>query len=205
LAERAALLDIQRELPFLWCSTSIGDWLDAFSLRLKQVAQKLAAVGIEGAVAVRSVSNALDDLVSLRPELSGHAKFVFLVCIAAEMVKHNKSVDGTAARFLRTRHGDGIRREINRLISRHDDDVLPPQKIFTHKSLISRRSYFEPYNSNFSEIIAAPLLIADHASGRAMLDESEVRRSRDAWLYDPEYFEAVLPMGLDEALQLCER
>ncbi len=201
LAERAALLDLQRELPFLWCSTSVGDWLEAFSLRLKQIGEKLAAVGIESAAGIRSISGALDDIVNLRPELSAHAKFVFLVCVAAEMAKHRKTIDGTTLNFRQSPRRDGIRREVDRLIGRHDDDTLPPQSIFSSKTLLSRRPYFEPYNSNFSEVIAAPLLVADHASGRVRLEQDELRRSRDAWLYDPEYFETVFPMGLDEALR----
>lgn len=201
LTERAALLDIQRELPFLWCATSVSDWLEFFSVRLKQMAEKYSAVGIEGSVAVKSISIALDDIVSLRPELSGHAKFVYLLCIAAEMARQRESIDGTSLRLLKIRHADGIRREVDRLISRHDDRMLPPAKIFMPKNLLQRRAYFEPYDANFSEIIAAPLLIADHASGVATLDEGELRRARDAWLYDPEYFETVVPMGLDEVLR----
>ncbi|MEY9360920.1 hypothetical protein ABH994_003641 [Bradyrhizobium yuanmingense] len=200
LAERAALLDLQRELPFLWCSTSVGDWLEAFSRRLKQTVEKLAAIGIESAAAIRSISGALDDIVNLRPELSGHAKFVFLVCVASEMAKQRKTIDGTTLHFRQSPRRDGIRREVDRLIGRHDDDTSPPQNIFTPKSLLSRRPYFEPYNSNFAEVIAAPLLVADHASGKVTLEQNELRRSRDAWLYDPEYFEAVFPMGLVEVL-----
>jgi hypothetical protein len=200
LTERVALLDLQRELPFLWCSTSIGDWLEAFSSRLRQVREKLAAVGIDSAVAVRSVSNALGDIVGLRPDLAGHAKFVFLVCIATEMARQKKLVDGTVLYFRENRRSDGIRREVDRLISRHDEDTAPPQDIFTSKILAVRRPYFEPYNANFAQVIAAPLLVADHATGKVVLDESELRHSRDAWLYDPEYFETVLPMGVDEAL-----
>ncbi|HLG82488.1 MAG TPA: STY4851/ECs_5259 family protein [Bradyrhizobium sp.] len=200
LTERAALLDLQRELPFLWCSTSIHDWLEAFSSNLRQVGEKLAAVGIDdGTVAVRSVSIALDDIVGLRPDLAGHAKFVFL-CIAAEMARQKKPVDGTALHLRKTRRSDGIRREVDRLISRHDEDTLPPQDIFSSKSLSVRRLYFEPYNASFAQVIAAPLLVADHATRRVVLDEREVRHSRDAWLYDPEYFETVLPIGIDEAL-----
>lgn len=200
LAERAALLDLQRELPFLWCSTSVADWLETFSRLLKQKVEKLAAIGIESAAAIRSISGALDDIVNLRPELSGHAKFVFLVCVAAEMAKQRKTIDGTALHFRHSPRRNGIRREVDRLIGRHDDETSPPQNIFTPKSLFSRRSYFEPYNSSFAEVIAAPLLVADHASGKVALEQDELRRSRDAWLYDPEYFEAVFPMGLNEVL-----
>ena len=34
LEERAALLDLQRDLPFLWSMTTLADWLSAFSAKL---------------------------------------------------------------------------------------------------------------------------------------------------------------------------
>lgn len=199
LVERAALLEIQRELPFLWCSTLIDDWVRAFSLRMNDLAERLSSIGVDRGAAIRSLDSALGDVVNLRPELAGHAKVTFLVCATAEASRLKKAIDGRVFRSQFVRR-NGVRWEIDRLVARHDEGMVPPRDMFNSGSLSTIQSYYEPYADEFSEIIAAPLLIADYASGRAMLDQSELRRSRNAWLYDPEYFEAVVPLGVDAML-----
>lgn len=201
LDERAALLDLQRDLPFLWCSTTIRDWLSAFSSRMAHARARLTEVGIDTGLVYRSVINALGDIVSLRPELAGHAKSVFLMRVAAEMSTEDKPVDGATVHFLQVRGSEGIRREIDRLISRHDEAAPPPQDLLCPKSRAAQQSRSAPYDPSFADVIAAPFVVADHASNGTTLEESELRRCRDAWLYDPEYFEAIVPMGIDEALR----
>lgn len=198
--ERAALLDLQRHLPFLWAATTVSDWLTAFAARIEDARARLTEVGIDTSIACRSVISALGEIVGLRPELAGHAKAVFLMQIAPEMARENKSIDGATVHFLQVGGRDGARREIDRLISRHDDDP-PPQGLLGPRSRAAQQSRWSPYDPSFAEIIAAPFAIADHASGRAPLDQGEPRRCRDAWLYDPEYFEAIVPMGIDEVLR----
>ncbi|TPM34678.1 STY4851/ECs_5259 family protein [Mesorhizobium sp. B2-3-4] len=201
LDERAALLDLQRDLPFLWSSTTVGNWLSAFSARIEHARLRLTEVGIDTSVAYRSVITALDDIVGLRPELAGHAKAVFLMQIAPEMAREKTSIDGAAVNFLQIGGSDRVRREIDRLIGRHDDDDPPPQGLLGVRSRTAHQSHWAPYDPSFMEVIAVPFAIADHASGRTALDEGEQRRCRHAWLYDPEYFEAIVPIGIDAVLR----
>ncbi|MER9458283.1 STY4851/ECs_5259 family protein [Mesorhizobium sp. M0387] len=200
LDERAGLLDLQRDLPFLWSSTIVGDWLLAFSIRIDHARARLTEVGIDSSIVYRSLISALGDIVGLRPELAGHAKAVFLMQIAPEMARENKAVDGASVHFMQIGSG-GPRREIDRLIGRHDDADLPPQGLLGPRSRAAQQLRWGPYDPSFAEVIAAPFVVADHASGRTTLDQGELRRCRDAWLYDPEYFEAMVPIGIDEVLR----
>nr|WP_246452695.1 STY4851/ECs_5259 family protein [Sinorhizobium mexicanum] len=201
LEERAALLDLQRDLPFIWASTTIEGWLSAFSARIEDVRSRLAEIGIGGDVVYRNVLSALSEIVNLRPELAGHAKAVFLTHVAAEMAREGKAIDGAAVHFLQIRRNVSKRSEIDRLRGSHDDADPPPQQLLGPKCLAAYRSQSDPYDSSFAHVIAAPFAIVDHACGRFTLDEKELRRCRDAWLYDPEYFEAIVPMGIDEVLR----
>ncbi|MEI3854978.1 MULTISPECIES: STY4851/ECs_5259 family protein [unclassified Ensifer] len=200
LEERAALLDLQRDLPFIWASTTIEGWLGAFSARIEDVRSRLAEIGIGADVIYRNVLSALSEIVGLRPELAGHAKAVFLMLVATEMTREGKAIDGAAVHFLQIRRNASKRSEIDRMRSRHDDVDPPPQQLLGPRILAAHRSYSDPYDSIFEHVITAPFAIVDHASGRRTLDETELRRCRDAWLYDPEYFEAIVPMGIDEVL-----
>ncbi|WP_157384579.1 STY4851/ECs_5259 family protein [Nitratireductor soli] len=201
LDERAALLDLQRDLPFLWSATTIADWLSAFSARIDHASARLSQLGIDTGIVYRSILTALGDIVGLRPELAGHAKAVFLMRIAGEMTRENKSIDGAAVHFLQVGEGDGVRREIDRLIGRHDENDPPPRSLLRLENRAAQQSYWAPYDESFADVIAVPFAVADHASGRMTLDQGERRRCRDAWLYDPEYFEAVLPIGIDGVLR----
>lgn len=201
LDERAGLLDLQRDLPFLWSSTTVGDWLRAFSIRIDHARARLTEVGIDTSIVYRSVITALGDIVGLRPEMAGHAKAVFLMQIAPEMARENRAVDGATVHFMQIGGGGGVRREIDRLIGRHDDADLPPQGLLGPRSRAAQQLRWGPYDPSFADVIATPFVVADHASGRTPLDRGELRRCRDAWLYDPEYFEAMVPIGIDEVLR----
>jgi hypothetical protein len=201
LDERAALLDLQRDLPFLWSSTTVGDWLHAFSAWIAHARARLTEVGIDTGIVYRSVITALAEIVAMRPELAGHAKAVFLMHLAAEMARESKSIDGASIHFLRVGGLEGARREIDRLIGRHDDADLPPRDLLGPRNRDAQQSHWAPYDPSFADVIAVPFAIASHASGRETLDQGELRRCRDAWLYDPEYFESIVPIGIDQALR----
>ena len=195
--ERAALLNLQRDLPFLWSSTTVADWMTAFSDRVDHARERLAEAGIDVAIVYRSALTALGDIVGLRPELAGHAKAVFLGLMATEV----ETVDGTDLHFLHIGSVEGARREIDRMIRRHNGIAPPPQGLLSPGNRTAQQRHWTPYDPTFADVIAAPFAIADHASGRTALTEPEVRRCRDAWLYDPEFFEAAVPVGIDEVLR----
>lgn len=202
LDERAAMLDLQRDLPFLWCSTAIDDWLSAFTARIEYVRARLIEVGVDTVLAYRAVLADLQDIVSLRPELAGHAKaVVFMRHIAAEAMRENSSIEGSTVHFLDIGRSDETRREIDRLIDRHDDVDPPPQGLLSPKSRATQQTLSDPYDPSYADVIAVPFALADHASGRIRLTDDELRRCRDVWLYDPEYFEAVVPIGIDAILR----
>ena len=161
----------------------------------------MAEAGIDTTIVYRSVLKALGDIVGLRPELAGHAKAVFLRLMASEMAREQTSVDGAAVHFLQVGCGDGPRREIDRLISRHDDADPPPQGLLGPRNRTAQQRHWGPYDPTFKDVIAVPFAIADHASGLTTLADHELRRCRDAWLYDPEFFEAIVPVGIDEVLR----
>ena len=199
--ERAALLDLQRDLPFIWSSTTVANWLDAFAARIEDTRRRLTDAGIDDAITYRSILSALSDIVALRPELAGHAKAVFLMLVTAEMTRAGIPVASADGHFLKLGVGKGVRPEIDRLIARHVESDPPPQGLLSPSNKKAHQIRWAPYDQGFSEVIAAPFAVADHATGEAALSPHEVRRCRDAWLYDQEFFEAMVPIGIDERLR----
>jgi hypothetical protein len=201
LDERAALLDLQRDLPFIWSSTTVANWLDAFAARIEDTRRRLTDAGIDDAITYRSILSALGDIVALRPELAGHAKAVFLVRVTAEMARAGISIASADGQFLKLGACNAIRPEIDRLIARHIESDPPPQGLLSPSNKSAHQIRWAPYDQAFGEVIAAPFAVADHATGVATLSAYELRRCRDAWLYDPEFFEAMVPIGIDEQLR----
>ncbi|MBS7542854.1 STY4851/ECs_5259 family protein [Ancylobacter oerskovii] len=201
LDERAALLDLQRDLPFLWSSTTISNWLEAFAARIADTRRRLADAGIDDTITYRSILLALREIVALRPELAGHARAVFLVLVTAEMARAGRTIESSEGNFLKVPVGHGTRSEIDRLIARHDDTDIPPRGLLSPRALMAQQRHFEPYDERFAETIATPLAIADHAAGRMDLSVQEIRRCRDVWLFDPEYFETMVPVGIEKRLR----
>jgi hypothetical protein len=200
LEERAALLDLQRDLPFLWCATTIEAWLIAFEARLETIRGRLREAGIELDVAERVIMTALDEIANLRPELAGHARAVFLSMAASGL-----AIAGSTATFLRVDRRTDARTEISRMITRHADGDHPPRGALSDATLAAQRARWEAFDPAFAEIVAAPFAVADHASGIRPVLRIELARCRDAALYDPEYFEVIVPMRTKEALHRIAR
>lgn len=53
LEERAAVLALQRDLSFLWCTTPLADWLEAFGARREAAAERLRPFGLDPSEALR--------------------------------------------------------------------------------------------------------------------------------------------------------
>jgi hypothetical protein len=195
--ERAAVLDLQKDLPFLWCATPIESWLAAFGTRFDAMRATLAQLGVTFDV-TRQATRVLREITGVRPELAGHARAVFLATLAAGGAAG--AIDGTTRDFACSVDEAVTRSEIDRLITRHPDGDPPPRDLLSRSSLDMFRRHWMSYNTGFAEVIAAPFAVAEHAAGVHRLAPTELVGCRDAALYDPEYFEALIPMRTNELL-----
>jgi hypothetical protein len=200
LDERAALLDLQRDLPFLWCATTISAWLSAFESRANALRSSLTGTGLEIGIADRLTITALRDIAGLRPELAGHVRAVHLSTLAAKAARGER-FDASADAFLYSRHRTDARTEIGRMITRHGHMEGASGLRFAEPILARYRRLWEPFDPAFADLIVAPFAVAEHATGMAELAPSDVARCRDASLYDPEYFELIVPMRTNAILE----
>jgi hypothetical protein len=198
--ERAAVLDLQRDLPFLWSATPIASWLSGFGARFDAMRATLAQLGVTLGV-TRHATRVLGEITAIRPELAGHARAVFLATAAADVAIAG-ALDGSAGSFLPQVGDLGMRTEIDRLITRHPDRDPPPRRLLTSATLATLRRFWEPYVPDFAEVIAAPVAVAEHAAGVRRLSTDELAGCRDAALYDPEYFETLVPVRTNELLNM---
>jgi hypothetical protein len=192
LEERSAVLDLQRELPFLWCSTCFTDWHAAVEARLSYLQARLVAAQLPLEIAERTVASALAEILTIQPEITVHVATVVLCHLAT---CESSAGDEATQRILRTAAAPiDVEGLVARLFEQHGQ-AIPPQ-LFPDDVLNTVRAAWEPYNPAFAHILAAPRIAAEHAAGVRDFPARIIRRCRDSWAYDPYFFERAVPFEL---------
>jgi hypothetical protein len=193
LEERSAILELQRELPFLWCATCISDWHAAIEARLAFLRDRLLAAELPTEMAPRSLVLALGEILSLRPELSIHVATVAL-CHLSECL--SVTSDEPSQRLIRAATMPADVEGLTARLFEHHGEVSPPCGLFPDEILNMVRPAWDSYNLTFAHILAAPRIAAEYAAGVRNFPASVIRRCRDAWAYDPYFFERAVPHEL---------
>jgi hypothetical protein len=194
LVEREAVVRLQTELPILWCTTGIDDWIMAFRQRRDRMAEKLKNAGEPTALADTSVANALVQIVDLQPALRIHAQAAFLLLDGS----HSRD-EAVATRLGRTLETD-MASLAQELVKRHGDGADPPRSLGLAQALPGSAKLWFRHDSAYADIIAAPVVAASVAIGD--LDRKmRLAACRAAWLYDRDYFESAFLCALLERAQ----
>jgi hypothetical protein len=201
LEERAAVLALQRELSFLWCTTPLSSWLAAFAARREDLAERLSTYGIEGSEVLRHMLGSLTEIADLQPGAAAHARLVFLLEVHGRMPIGRPPLD--AALVLRLMRGaptgaasEALRSLAGELVGRRVENDLPPRGLRLAGVVADGAGLIEEINPAFRDVAAAPYVAAALATGLADPTRSLRRRCREAWLYDPDYFESATPIAL---------
>lgn len=193
------MLDLQRDLPFLWCGTRISAWIAAFEARAIGIRGRLKGMGIDPGITDRMTIAALRDIAALRPELAGHVRSVHLSVLLGRC-ERGEPIDGLSDTIVTRPPRSDERSETGRMIGRHGG--IPPHGIRLSDATLARhRTAWEPFEAGFADLITAPLAAADHAAGINFLSSDELSRCRDASLFDPDYFETIVPMRTNAILE----
>jgi hypothetical protein len=188
-AEREAALSLQTELPMLWCTTRIEDWLTAFGQRRDLLVRRLQEAELPTAPAHASVANALSQIVDLQPALRVHAQAAFLLSAGPDPLD-----PAIAMRLCRPAEAD-LPHLAQELVRRHGDEADPPRALGLTVAVPSSADLWMRHDIAYADIIAAPLVAACLALGE--LDAKTYSAAcREAWLYDRDYFESALLRAL---------
>jgi hypothetical protein len=202
-SERAAVLALQRDLSFLWSATALADWLDAFSARRIHVEERYAQIGIDPSEALRHISTALGEIADLQPSLAAHVRTTFLIEVQGRLSADKPPLDSLLLdRLSRSRsvsEDEALRQSAGDLVARHVDGD-PPSAALDLARLVAGEALPTLYDARFADVVAAPYVMAAIAAGTPAEPEM-LRRCREAWLYDPEYFETAAPLALARAVR----
>jgi hypothetical protein len=195
--ERSAVLDLQRELPFLWCATPIAVWQEAAEERLLGLRERLSGEDLPPELADVSFERAVEEMLTFRPELVVHLRAVHLAQLSGGADRG--SAHGLAARLGRAVSQLAADRErlFNDFIDRHSSCIMPPRDLLPEELLETVAAAWRSFHPAFAPVLAAPHLVAEHAAGRTTLPLDVLRRCREAWVFDPFHFERTVPFALD--------
>lgn len=199
IEERSAVLAIQRNLSLLWGMTPIELWVEAFEARAAFLVARMEEAGIDVTMAPSMIVAALSQILNLAPSLVVQVRSVFLICVAGGSAA---SLMATAALADRLRRVYADANEIdlagrtNLFVQRHVDGQPPPSGLGLAAATRSARFLIDRFDKSFADVIAAPLAAACGAFDRAGPNGATVSACREAWLFDPEYFESTTAAAL---------
>jgi hypothetical protein len=197
LPQRAALIAIEEELPFLWASTSVAAWKGAFTARANLLTDKFAAIGAgDRRFATDMLAKALIEIVGFERSVAGHAW-----CVAAQLIASDPGLIVGAGDFLNLAKRlspacarEGMHEAIDDLVKRHADDAY--WRRFELAELLGDEADAIPYDVHCRDVIAAPHVAAAIALGQLPRDAAIVATCRQARMFDPDYFDDVAPRAL---------
>ena len=183
--EAEAVLRLQSELPMLWCTSPIKDWIEAFAARRKGLVEKLAKIDELASAADASIAAALVRIVDLQPALRVHAQTALLLS-GAEVGSQAAKVD-----WLRRLPDTDLVSLAQEVVRRNADGADPPVGLGLAQLAESEAALWTRYDPAFADLIAAPIVAAGIALGEYEA-QTHIAACRTAWLFDREYFEAAI-------------
>jgi hypothetical protein len=185
-SELDAVLALEQEMNFLWCVTPVHGWREAFGRRENRLRSLMSALPAEDAAryARDDVESILQAIVARHPALVFHA-----FCVIGER--------------LGSRIADWLvdaSREASDCVARNghaEDGVFWPIDLVLAARLGGELPGWIQGKQRYCwDVLAAPLVAARVAAGRVAFDQSLITELRWARLFDPTYFDRIVPCAL---------
>ena len=196
-----AVLDLERDLPFLWALTKTSDWARAFCERADSLSRKLSLAGVDDpSTPIRATTKVLEQICSTMPELSVHASWAALALAKAYPASAAKEIKPYLSPFeerVQSLLKTDVRRVRNEMVLRRVDGLPPPNLSFSGTGFTPTQSGFDP---KFDGVLSAPDLVAKCATGACETSAQIVRICKQARLYDDGYFLQACPTAVFQAL-----
>jgi len=179
--ERAAVLALQNEFPFLWCTTPIAAWIDAYGTEVERLKTRLSVLGdVEAATeAQRSVAKSLAQIGDLEAGVKSHAAVILRLQL-------NNHLDVIA---MAKSDESPLRACADAFVARHGERRFQGEPGCLVKFVKRYQSYWTRYDETFWDPIVAPIVAAQMAAGIIPHSQQLTRRLRAAWHLDRDHFE----------------
>lgn len=189
------LLSLEDELSFAWGASRVEAWRRAFDKRAEIILEKLELGEAGRPLVLSTLARWLSHISATRPALAGHVSLVagawwqqyFSVARGCE------ELIALARRMERVCARDGLRASESALIDRQAEAYWPQLDLV---KLLGAEASAVPYDPSRRDIIAAPHVAALIANDRIAASHEAIAACREARLFDPYYFDDVLPRAM---------
>lgn len=189
--EQAAVLALQSELPFLWCTTPIDAWIAAFSAAAERLTAQLAVLGSnEGAEEARKVgTKRLDQIGDLEAGVRPHVAVLLRMKFSAQLNGIEMEKYSVGPRTLRSC--------ADAFVARYGGQRSTVGTGSLAKHVLRYQKYWERYDQTFWDAIAAPIVAAQMAADHIPYTAQTGRQLRAVWHLDRDHFETSFAVALN--------
>lgn len=194
-----ALLELELDLPFIWASTPILLWQQAFLQRLAHLQSTLAEAGVlNPAIAAKIVLESLAQIATISPALAMHTNTTALKIGQTLTPEERNDVQDAVLPLLDDLHklqsGDAVELAQAMVRRRIDGAAAPPQ--LNLPTDVCTRAIEGKFAPKFDDVLRAPYLAARVATGASAPSLDYVLACRRARLFDPRYFDETVPLAI---------
>jgi hypothetical protein len=189
------LLSLEDELSFAWGASRVEAWRRAFDRRAEIMLEKLELGEAGRPLVLSTLARWLSHIGAARPALAGHVSLVArawwqqyfsAASSCEELIALARRMELACARH-------GLRASESALIDRQVEAYWPQLDLV---KLLGAEAQAVPYDAFRRDIIAAPHVAALIANDRIAASHEAIAACREARLFDPYYFDDVLPRAM---------
>lgn len=190
-----ALLELERDLPFLWALTPAPVWAKSFCSELERVSSALKHAGVDDSmIAAGRVLRTLNSISVSAPELAAHAAWATRAILYALPEGERAKAEALASEVIeRLKAAVELEQISNGFVMRRIDGLDPPNIGLNALGVAVPSGGYDP---KFDEMLAIPSLVAQCASGQRAADVKVVRACKRARLYDEQFFRDASPTSI---------
>jgi hypothetical protein len=190
----AAVIDLERELPFSWITTPIESWIKAVQQGTDAHKQLCRSHALDESHALAATDHKLSRIKLLAPQLAVHLGFAAAGC--------GLPIDGDLDTFRRLSPTQAaglaeqfVKGMINDCVARNGERRAPPVDL-GFRRVRDPDSRFAAYDPAFHDLLDAPFVAAELALGRRRPSSHVERGLRLCRLYDPAYVDEAFCFAL---------
>jgi hypothetical protein len=188
--ERTAVLALQNELPFLWCTSPIAAWINAYDAEVERLAAQLAVLGESESVeeARRATAKRLAQLGDLEAGVKSHAAAIL-------RLRFSNHLEGIAM-VKSTSDSRSLRTCADKFVAQHGERHFQGEAGSLAKLVTRYPSYWSRYDEMLWDPIVAPIVAAQMAAGHIPYSQQTIRQLRAVWHLDRDHFEASFAIAM---------
>jgi hypothetical protein len=183
--ERAAVLRLQNDLPFMWLLTTLSSWIAAFESMIHRMKTELSSRQLPEVLAEDHLLSIFQEISDLEPSLVNHT------VLTALHIMPTRSQDILSSRFFRASgffKKSDFRTVVSAMISRRASTPFQTGGEALAALNLEDQDRCRLFDEQSANLIAAPIAAAQIATSVIAVSDELAAAARSTWICDPIFF-----------------